>query len=306
MKHHTTSLFLIVTIVLLAITGCSHNHFIPDTISDANPWTHLNINNSKDRFQFAIVADRTGTLRPGVFADAVQKINHLQPDFVMSIGDLVEGKDEDVNVLVAQWDEFDAMVEKLEMPFFYLTGNHDLTSEKAIQLYEQRRGRTYYHFIYKDVLFLCMNSEDIPTKSGGIRDEQIEYFAEVLKKYPKAAWVCVFIHKPIWQKKDANGWQKIALLLSDRNHTVFSGHHHRYAKVLYNGVNYYKLATTGAKSLLTGTQQGRFDHIMWITFDGGGPRIANLSLDGIFGDDPPTEATPKNPNDQKTIASSPK
>ncbi|MBW8036212.1 MAG: hypothetical protein FVQ79_11425 [Planctomycetes bacterium] len=266
------------------------------------------MNNDPDNFQFAIVADRTGSHRPGAFADAVPKINHLQPDFVMCVGDLVEGDDENVDVLVAQWDEFDAMVEKLEMPFFYLTGNHDLTSEKAIQIYKQRRGRAYYHFLYKDVLFLCMNSEDILAKSDGIGDEQIEYFADVLKKHQNATWVCVFVHKPIWQKKDANGWQKFAPLLSGRKHTVFSGHDHKYSKAIRNGVNYYKLATTGAGSAskLKGPQQGKFDHVMWVTMTDQGPRIANLLLDGIFGDDPPTEAKLKNLNDQKTTASSPK
>jgi len=61
------------------------------TSGQTNPWTHLNLYNNPDNFQFAIVADRTGGHRPGVFADAVEKLNLLKPEFVMSIGDLIEG-----------------------------------------------------------------------------------------------------------------------------------------------------------------------------------------------------------------------
>ena len=56
----------------------------------AQPWKQKIIDNP-NRFQFAIVADRTGGRRPGVFANAIRKLNLLQPDFVMSIGDLIEG-----------------------------------------------------------------------------------------------------------------------------------------------------------------------------------------------------------------------
>ena len=302
MKHLTITTCRIAVIALLAIGGCSHKHFTPDTISDVNPWTHLKMNNDPDNFQFVIVADRTGGCRPGIFADAIQKTNHLQPEFVISIGDLVEGNEENTDKLVAQWEEFDTIVEKLEMPFFYVAGNHEFTSEKAIQIYKQRRGRTYYHFLYKGVLFLCMNSEDI-LKSSGIGDEQIDYFADVLQKHAKTRWICVLVHKPLWKKEEITGWKKFSSLLAGRDHTVFAGHNHRYSKAVRDGVNYYQLATTGGTSKLTGPQQGRFDHVMWVTMTGEGPRIANLFLDGIFGDDPPAEAKSKTP---KTVVPSPK
>ncbi|MCH7944837.1 MAG: serine/threonine protein phosphatase, partial [Armatimonadetes bacterium] len=56
-----------------------------------NPWTHLDLVNDPENFQFAIVTDRTGGHRAGVFPDAMRKLNLLQPEFVMSVGDPVEG-----------------------------------------------------------------------------------------------------------------------------------------------------------------------------------------------------------------------
>src|SRR5262245_56610627 len=56
-----------------------------------NPWTGLTPNISPDQFQIAVVSDRTGGHRRGVFSRAVQQVNLLQPEFVMSVGDLIEG-----------------------------------------------------------------------------------------------------------------------------------------------------------------------------------------------------------------------
>lgn len=86
--------------------------------SELKPWTHLDLNNDADNFQFAIVTDRTGGHRPGVFMDGVRKLNLMQPEFVMSVGDLIEGYTTDIEVLARQWNQFNGFVDQLEMPFF--------------------------------------------------------------------------------------------------------------------------------------------------------------------------------------------
>src|SRR5947208_2378046 len=72
-------------------------------VEERNPWTHLRLNNNPDDFQFAIVSDRTGGQRAGVFRHAVEVLNLLQPQFVLSVGDLVEGFTEDQSVIDSQW-----------------------------------------------------------------------------------------------------------------------------------------------------------------------------------------------------------
>ena len=61
---------------------------------------------------------------------------------------------------------------------------------------------------------------------------------------------------------------------------------HTYNKEIRNGKKYYTLATTGGKSGLSGPAYGEFDHIMWVTMTDDGPRVTNLTLEGIFDDDP--------------------
>src|SRR4051794_13917902 len=71
-----------------------------------NPWTSLKLNNDPDQFTFAVVSDRTGGHRDKVSSQAVQRVNLLQPQFVMSVGDLIEGYTTKEEAINAQWNEF--------------------------------------------------------------------------------------------------------------------------------------------------------------------------------------------------------
>src|SRR5215475_13420609 len=93
-----------------------------------NPWNNLKFNNESKTFRFAIVSDRTGGARAGVFERAVEQLNILQPEFVISVGDFIEGYTEEPEEITKQWKEFNSFVGKLEMPFFYLPGNHDISN----------------------------------------------------------------------------------------------------------------------------------------------------------------------------------
>ena len=128
------------------------------------PYTHLNFKNDPDEFQFAIIPDNAGGTRPGVFAKIVEMTNLMQPEFAVQVGDLIEGYSDDEDQIRAWWQEIDETLEQLEVPLFFLTGNHDFYSEASTKAWRERFGdeRGYYHFRYKDVLFLMINTEDPP------------------------------------------------------------------------------------------------------------------------------------------------
>jgi len=211
----------------------------------------------------------------------------MQPAFVVSVGDLIDGYSKDPAVLAAQWKELQGYTHKLQMPFFYVPGNHDVSNPGQAEVWKERFGRRYYHFLYKDVLFLAVNTDD-PNESGKegrISKEQIEYFDKVLKDNAKVRWTFVCLHKPIWTHNnlDTNGWLEIEKALAGRDYTVFAGHKHYYQKFVRQGMNYYQLATTGGGSRLRGVAYGEFDHIAWVTLKpAGAPVIANIMLDGIL------------------------
>lgn len=253
------------------------------SVAEKNPWTNLTPNADADQFQFVVVSDRTGGHRDKIFSKAVSQINLMQPEFVVSVGDLIEGYSTDVEKVKPQWDEFDSYVKKLEMPFFYVPGNHDITNRQQVELWAGRYGKAYYSFQYKGVLFLCLNSED--GEGGNIMGpEQIAFVKKTLEETKGVKWTMIFMHKPIWTAKDQEkaGWAEIERALLGRYYTVFCGHVHRYQKYVRNGMNYYQLATTGGGSKLRGIEYGEFDQIAWITMKSDGPRIANILLDGLL------------------------
>jgi hypothetical protein len=259
-----------------------------------NPWTSLAPNVAADQFQFAIVSDRTGGHREGVFSKAVQQVNLMQPAFVMSVGDLIEGA-RDATANHTQWVDFDKYARQFEMPFFYCVGNHDGDTRVKAAVWQERLGRPYYHFTYQNCLFLILNSNDPAVapdaQPGGLRTgigkEQRTYVEKILKENNTVRWTFVFLHHPVWAGSDVteNGWQEVEKLLADRKYNVFCGHVHNFRKFVRNGMSYYQLATTGGESSMRGVEYGEFDQIAWVTMKKNGPVIAQLGLDGVMKDD---------------------
>jgi 3',5'-cyclic AMP phosphodiesterase CpdA len=286
LKKTAFTVFFIITIAVLGADALSKT-----TVSSDQPWSHLEMNNEPNNFQFAIVSDRTGEHREGVFEDAISRLNLLQPEFVMCVGDLIEGYSEDEETINEQWDEVEGLVSKIEMPFFYVPGNHDISNELALKIWKERFGRSYNHFVYKDVLFLCLNSEDIGegNESPYITEKQKDYAAKVLEENKDVRWTLVFFHAPLWLAAEYGDdiynvgcWVDIEELLKNRKHTVIAGHVHRHSHYQRNNANYIILSTTGGGSKLRGPMFGEFDHVVWVTMTEEGPRIANLMLSGIL------------------------
>lgn len=254
---------------------------------ETNPWTSLDLNNKPQDFQFAIVTDRTGGHRAMVFEKAVRKLNILQPEFVISVGDLIEGYTDKAERMNTEWTEFQTFVKGLQMPFFYVPGNHDISNPAMKQDWMNRYGRAYYHFVYHNTLFLAVNSEATPgSKMEKLGDDQITYFQKVIQDNPDVRWIFAFLHKPLWSygtdgKGAGTGWEELEKVLEGKKWTAFCGHEHRYVTTKRNGNDYIQLATTGGSSKMRGKSFGEFDQIAWITMKDKGPVIANVLLDGV-------------------------
>ncbi len=268
---------------------------LPD-LQGPQPWSDKPALTDPERFSIAIMTDRTGGHRPGIWMQAVERINWLRPDFVVSVGDLIEGYTEDDAEIAQQWSEFLGFIERMDMKFFFVPGNHDVTNPKLHQIWREQFGREWYSFDYRGVHFVCLNSEDPTTHIG---EEQLGWLAQDLAANKDARWTLVFLHKPLWvtaerdQKAgnpDSSNWTQVAELLGERPHTVFAGHVHHYVQYVRNGRDYYSLATTGGSSPMRGVPYGEFDHITWLTMEQDGPRVANLLLDGIQPADVVTES----------------
>jgi 3',5'-cyclic AMP phosphodiesterase CpdA len=285
------------------------SHEIP---GDVLPWTHENFDNANDKFTFAIFSDLYGGEREQIFNIAMAQLNLLRPELILSVGDLINGGTEDRAQLAKEWNEFDAKVSVTRAPAFYVGGNHDLTNLTMREVWIERYAARYYHFVYKNVLFLMLDSEDfeeqrmqeiykaraialeIPPedwgeteyyhmperRTGTIRAEQAAYFRQIIADNPQVRWTFLFLHKPVWRNEDATEFQSIEAALSDRPYTVINGHLHSYSLTERNGRDYIHLATTSGSQ--SATDDMAFDHVTLVTIDEGEPSIVNLRVDGIL------------------------
>lgn len=310
---------LLAGIVLLS--GCSTVafHYDQAALPEAKPWTSENFKNNPNNFQFAVIGDRTGGAdHRGIFDRAMDQLNLLQPEFVINVGDLIEGYTEDRAKLNAEWDHVDGMVKNLEMPLFRVLGNHDLGNDTMKQVWLERHGPTYYHFVYRDVLFLVLNSEDPPNPvpkdikektaiyhklqvedpaaaqamleefmervasyyvPANFSDQQVAYVKKALEQNAEVRWTFVFLHQPAWENPSEN-FLAIEQLLKDRDYTFFAGHLHYYNHEERIGRDYITMGPAGASWHKDGP--GNVDHINWVTMTEDGPIIAKITLDGIY------------------------
>ena len=322
--HERLSAVMFKVLLLAGIilqSGCSTAvfHFDRAALPDAKPWTSEDFKNDPDNFQFAVIGDRTGGANvQGTFAIAMDQLNLLQPEFVINVGDLVEGYTKDKATANAMWDEVEPAVKKLEMPFFYTVGNHDLGNETMEQVWLERHGPTYYHFVYRNVLFVVLSSEDPsnPMPEGveekteiykklqkedpaaaqamlkefmdslasyrvpaQFSDQQMDYVKKVLAQNPNVRWTFFFLHQPVWENPP-DKFLALEQLIKDRPYTFIAGHLHYYDIEKRNGRDYITMGPAGASWHKDGG--GNVDHILWVTMEGAEPEIAKITLDGIY------------------------
>ena len=115
-----------------------------------------------DTIRFVVVGDRTGLARPGVFEQAVKQADGLKPEFIINVGDLIEGYTSDPVELATEWKEINDAVAQSKTPFFFVAGNHDLGNQLMLDSWRQQRGEPYYAFTWKGALFLVLDTEDPP------------------------------------------------------------------------------------------------------------------------------------------------
>ncbi len=300
---------IIFSIVLLAAAAGAKDIFRHEVKSAKKPWTHEKFLNSNARFSFIIVPDRTGSERPGVFPEAIKKANLFQPEFIISVGDLIQGPTEILEQspyhLRKQWKELLSFTEKSEAPFFYVPGNHDISrtregfpraNEDSAMVWKEFAGDAYYYFIYKNVLFLVLNTlegRDARVPQVPMTESQAKWAVDVLKKHQDVRWTFVFLHQPdIWINKC---YAPVEEELRKRKYTSFAGDWHHYIKFKRHGRDHYALATAGGISQMRGIKYGEFDHLTYVTMTEKEPVIVNIALDGILPEDVVTPANIRKP-----------
>jgi hypothetical protein len=227
-----------------------------------------------DSYRFVIIGDLTGGEEPGVFSNAIDRINELAPDFVITVGDLIEGYTQDKTIIREQWKQFHQSLDKLEAPFYYVPGNHDVANPVLQAVWDSLYNDSYYTFHIQKDLFVVLNMFE-PGKNG-LYPEQTEKILHDVKAYSKGGRIFLFSHSPLWEDND-----DFLAELAPYEVYYFSGHEHHYVHRTYKGQQHYMLAglATGGRNL---PELGLFHNLMYVTSSPKQVNIANIQLEGLL------------------------
>ena len=292
-------------------------------LSGAKPWTSEDFANNPEEFQFAIIGDRTGGANvQDTFGLAMDQLNLLQPEFVINVGDIIEGYTRDKAELHAQWEEVEDMTGRLQMPFFYTRGNHDVSFPGGKEEWLERFGPNYYHFVYKDVLFMVLDSEDSPRPEPPpeikeatkvykrLQVEDPEAAKKMLAKFMRSEAIVAALGQPVEFPDKQRAWIKKTLAENADVRWTFLFMHDpcwenpsesfkaielllqdRGYTFFAGHLHYYDYDNINGREYITigpaGASwhhdgPGNVDHMTWVTMTEDGPQIANIALKGLF------------------------
>ncbi len=195
-------------------------------------------------FKFAILGDRTGEAVPGVYEEAWRETNADHPNFVINVGDTIQGGND--STVDTEW----VQARKLLAPyrryrFFYVPGNHDVWSEASARAFQKYTARPlHYGFDYGEAHFTVLDN----SRTDSLPAEEISFLEKDLQSHEKQKLKFIFFHRPSWVLKvllrnPDFPLHKLALQYGVKY--VICGHIHEMLRFELDGVTYLSMASSG-------------------------------------------------------------
>jgi len=249
----------------------------------------------RDIFTVAIIGDRTGGEPSGLrfLEGAIHEINQLNPDFVIHLGDMVQGYTRDQDEWLREYEEFMSYMEKLDVHWYPVAGNHDVftpiwdTEDRTYEnLYKELFGPLRYSFDYKNSHFVVMYTDEAMTSVPAVSSEQIEWLRQDLEGAQKEN-IFIFLHKPVW-RYEGNEWDLVHDVIKEFPvRAVIAGHFHTYQKdVNRDGIQYYVMGPAGGEVHDSDHEfYGYFHHYSIMSVEGDKFTMAVVKIGNVEADD---------------------
>ena len=187
------------------------------------------------------------------FKQSVEKINELNPDFVVVCGDLVNSPGNQ------SFSDFKEINSRFTVPSYLVSGNHDVGNNPTIATLNRYRkiiGKDYYSFNNKGITFVVVNSQLWKSPVKGETEKQDLWLKKTLASAKKEkSPVVILQHYPVFLEKPdetdeyfnlPRKTRKKLLNLFGKNGViaVLGGHTHRKIINEYNGIKFVNGETT--------------------------------------------------------------
>ena len=194
--------------------------------------------------RFVILGDRTGEAVPGAYQQAWREAAADRPDFVITVGDTIQGGDD--RLLARQWQEAIRIFAPYHRSRIFLTpGNHDVwsaASARAYQLYS--RHPLHYSFDYKQAHFTILDN----SRTDELPAAELEFLRQDLEAHRASSPKFIFSHRPSWLLSVALGNTRSPLHQIAKQYGVqyvIAGHIHQMLAFQLDGVHYFSMPSAG-------------------------------------------------------------
>ena len=213
-----------------------------------------------NNFRFVILGDRTGDAQPGVYEQVWREVDAIQPDFVINVGDTVQGGND--ATAASEWRALRPLWERHRYPMYFTPGNHDIWSAASRAVFEEQTGHpSFYSFNYQNAHFTVLDNSQAPDLSFNLPDDQMQFLERDLERNRDREPKFVFFHKPLWLipvKFQNSQFAFHRLMVKYGVRYVVSGHGHQFVRESLDGVTYLEAPSSGGKLKGQGFAQGWF------------------------------------------------
>jgi len=204
-------------------------------------------------FTFVVLGDRTGGARPAVFKQILAEIALLNPDFVVCVGDLIQGYAGDADATNAQWDTIVTLLKSTGIPYHIAPGNHDISDPSSESVFARRVGRPFHTLKRGNSTFLFMDNSRWRVAESLPRPE-LQWLDKELSQARKSRHTFVLMHRPYWRDALDKGLPELlhSKFKAAGVDYVFTGHDHFYCTHTWDGIRYFQVGPSGSRTEASG------------------------------------------------------